>query len=86
MSTSFITSAESIDWSERVQKLLQKAKVTSQEVEEVFLNFPSVKKLSVQFSDGLDRFYVEGATDMGKKLSLVVFVEAKKIIITYIKR
>jgi len=86
MSASFITSAESIDWSEKIQKLAQKAKVTSQEIEEVFLNFPAIKKLSVQFSDSFDRFLVEGTTDMGKKLELVVFVRDKKIILTHIKR
>jgi|GEM_PF-5862467 len=83
--TSLISLAESIDWSETTFALLKKTKLQREEIEEAFLNLPTVKKITLSFPDKYQRFFVEGVTDRGKKIQLVMYILKKKIHLTYVK-
>lgn len=80
-----ITTAEEIHWSPESLKLLEKANLQREDLEEALLNLPTIKKIQLKFPDKNERFYVEGFTDRGKKITLVIFIVKKKIQISYIK-
>lgn len=86
MKHSSLRDATKISYSNEAEKALEKLHVTHQAIEEVFFNFPTVKKLSVQFSDTHERFLVEGVTDFGKRFVVVFFIQRHAIHITYIKK
>jgi hypothetical protein len=86
MNSSPISTAESIYWSKEITQLVEKSGLQREEVEEVFLNLPKVKKISLSFPDTQDRFYVEGFSDRGKKIGLVMYILKKKIQLTFVKK
>src|ERR1700720_2687733 len=83
MKTSLIATAEAINWSEETLSLIKKVGFTHEEVEEIFLNLPSVKRITVPFPDNHERLYIEGMTDRGKKARMIIYISKKKIHITY---
>ncbi len=86
MKVSQLAEADSIIWSPSTKQLLDKSHFSLHEVEEALLNFPKIQKITLKFSDQNERFYVEGLTDLGKKIRLVIFIRNHKIQITFIAK
>lgn len=85
MSVSPFSAVDSINVTPQLQSVLKKNHLVLAQIEEVFLNFPSVKQIDIAFTDGQQRYYVEGMTDMGMTIGMVVYTNKKKLSITYLK-
>jgi hypothetical protein len=85
MNRSPLASASHIEWNKDSLKMLSKLKLEVGEVEEVLLNFPKVKRVTQEFSDNQQRYFVDGVTDLGKRIHLIMFINNQKIIVTYLK-
>lgn len=84
MSHTVLESAESVFIHPEFQKQLDAHSLTKQDIEEILLNFPIVKKVNMSFSDAHDRFCAEGTTDIGKKIKVIFYIHAHKMYPTYI--
>ena len=85
MKSSSIVLASAINWSSETLSLLKKAQLQWEDVEEALLNLPTIKKITLSFPDGHERFFIEGLTDRGKKIQLVGFISKALLHITYIQ-
>jgi hypothetical protein len=86
MSINQLSSATTIIFSTGILKRLQQLNLDRTECEEVFFNLPKVQKLITIFNDHHDRLLIEGETDRGKHLRLVIYIDKSAIHITYINR
>lgn len=86
MSLSIFESAESVSIPPALQNVLSALDISKQDLEEVLLNFPIVKKITLIFSDSHQRFYAEGMSDTGKRLGIVFYIHNKKMIPTAVQK